>query len=100
MRTCRVVERVVHDEDLERQVDRRAQAIEARDDAVALVVYGDDDRDARCHTRSPLPRRFHMSTTGVVPSSPAEVEWGVAITRRSDSARTSSSGHGSRSPST
>ena len=55
------------------------EPVEARDDRVALVVDGDDDRDAGRHTRSPLPSRFHTSTTGTSASRSA-----YCVVRRRD----------------
>ena len=77
------------DQHLARQRDRLEEPVEARDDAVALVVDGDDDRDARDGvTRgTPLPSRFQMSTTGLSTSRSRYSGCGAPMTSRSDSAQ-------------
>src|SRR5581483_4884350 len=98
VRNRRVVRRIEHHEHLARQGHRLEDAVEAGDDGVALVVCGDDDRDARLHSRTPSPSRPQMSTTGLSVGSDAYALCGAPTMSRSARAITSSSG--SRSGST
>ena len=68
----RVVPAVEHDEHFARQVDGFEDAVETTDDVFALLVHRDHHRHARRarfgrarHTRTPPPRTFHTSITGV-----------------------------------
>ena len=67
-RDCRVIDGVVHDQHLCGQRDGLEDAIEKGNHRRTLVVRGDHDADAWLHTRTPLPRRLVMSTTGVTVS--------------------------------
>src|SRR5262249_27110120 len=87
----------VHDEDLDRNLDRVEDPVEVRDDRRSLVVRGDNEGDARRHTRTPRPTMFQMSTMGLLVSRSRYGAWGAAITSTSDRSITSSIGSRSSS---
>src|SRR4051812_20329205 len=91
----RVLGRVDDDEDLRGERHRFEDPVETGDDALAFVVGGDDDGDARGlvgHTATPLPATFQTSASGLSVTSPLYSACGVATISRSAFSSTASRG--------
>ena len=83
---------VDHDQDLALGLDRVEDPVQHRDDGLALVVGGNDDRDGKGHqTTVPCPSRFQTSATGSVVSRSRYCLCGAAMISRSPLASTYSS---------
>jgi len=61
-RRRRVIWVSVNDQDLARAYQLWRQGVECRNDLLAFVVSRYDDGGSRRQTRTPLPKRFQMST--------------------------------------
>src|SRR5271155_4503084 len=80
----------VHHEDFTRQPHRLEHPVKDGNDALALVVGRNNNRDARYlgHTSTPLPSTFHMSAIGLSLTRSRYSGCGAAITSRSLSSST------------
>lgn len=78
-------------DDLGIDLDRFTHSFENRNDSLALLIGGNDDRDPGCQRRTPASRQFHTSTIGRSVTNVRYSGCGAPMMRMSDRESTSSS---------